>query len=145
LDIPRVLNQEKLITLAAAIAVKLKFIHTNFNILSNFIIMENIYEFKSGEDNIEKLVKEADVPLLLDFYADWCGPCKELYPKLVELVTKASKKFRIVKINIDDNPDMEELFEVPGLPYIVGFRDGKKVGAVMGLNMDEINKIIEKF
>jgi thioredoxin-like negative regulator of GroEL len=106
--------------------------------------MENnsIYEFKSGDD-IQKLLEGSTLPVIIDFYADWCGPCKELFPVIKE--RQASQSFNIIKVNVDDNPELEELFEVSSIPYVIGFVGKKKVGDFKGNSAEALDNLIGKF
>lgn len=78
-------------------------------------------------------VLQSPVPVLVDFYADWCGPCRMLAPTLERLSTEFSGRARIVKVNIDQEPDLASEFQVESIPTLVVLSGGKPVGRTTGL------------
>ena len=70
-------------------------------------------------------VKASDVPVLVDFWAEWCGPCKMISPVLEEIAEEQAGKIRIGKLNIDDNLDVTRRFDVMSIPTLILFKDGE--------------------
>lgn len=89
---------------------------------------------KLSDDNFEEEVLKAGDPVLVDYWAEWCGPCKMIGPILEEVSEEFDGKVRIAKLNIDDNPNTPPKFGIRGIPTLMLFKDGAveatKVGAV---------------
>ena len=77
-------------------------------------------------------VKSSDVPVLVDFWAEWCGPCKMISPVLEEIAEEQAGKIRISKLNIDDNLDVTRRFNVMSIPTLILFKDGEPQLRVIG-------------
>lgn len=77
-------------------------------------------------------VLEADKPVLVDFWADWCGPCKMIAPALEEISDELADKITITKMDIMENPDVPGSMGVQSIPFLVVFKDGKPVAQQMG-------------
>ena len=77
-------------------------------------------------------VLQASGPVLVDFWAEWCGPCKMIGPALEELSDELGEKVTIVKLNIDDNPDAPGKYGVRGIPTLILFKDGKPAATQVG-------------
>jgi thioredoxin 1 len=86
-----------------------------------------------GDNDFEANVINAGKPVLVDFWAEWCGPCKMIGPSLEEISDELGEKVTILKLNIDDHPDTPAKYGVRGIPTMILFKDGQvaetKVGA----------------
>jgi thioredoxin 1 len=82
--------------------------------------------------NFETDVLKSDTPVLVDFWAEWCGPCKALGPKLEEISNELVGKLRIVKLNIDENPSAPTKYGVKGIPTMILFKSGKEIDSIVG-------------
>ncbi|RLS54658.1 MAG: thioredoxin [Planctomycetota bacterium] len=78
-------------------------------------------------------VLQSSVPVLVDFYADWCGPCRMLAPTLNKLAIEFADRVKIVKVNVDTEPELANQFRVESIPLLVFFADGKPVGRAAGV------------
>jgi thioredoxin 1 len=77
-------------------------------------------------------VKASDVPVLVDFWAEWCGPCKMISPVLEEIAEEQAGKVRVGKLNIDDNLDVTRRFDVLSIPTLILFKDGEPLVRLIG-------------
>ena len=83
-------------------------------------------------DNFDSEVKESTVPVLVDFWAEWCGPCKAIAPALEDIAQTLGDRVKVVKINIDDNPSTPSTYNVKGIPMLMLFKDGEVAASKMG-------------
>lgn len=90
------------------------------------------YEIKD-KDDFEKRVLASSKPVLVDFYAEWCAPCKALTPKLDSLVEESNGLLELAKVDVDTNSDLALEYEVTGLPTVLGIKNGKIYGSFTGL------------
>lgn len=91
--------------------------------------------------NFETDVLQSSVPVVVDFFADWCGPCRMLAPVLQEINTEMGEAIRVVKLNIDNSPQTPAKFGVRSIPTLVIFHEGQAVSTKVGLVPK--NKLIE--
>jgi thiol-disulfide isomerase/thioredoxin len=99
--------------------------------------------FEGTAEELHKLVIESPVPVLLDIYADWCGPCKQLTPALEQICVNAGGMLRLVKINTDQQRSVSGCLDVKSLPTVFGMRDGQIINSFQGMPRDE--KMIREF
>ena len=87
-----------------------------------------------SDESFEEEVLRSERPVLIDYWAEWCGPCKMIAPVLDEIATEYSDRLKVVKLNIDDNPQTPPKYGIRGIPTLMVFKDGQveatKVGAV---------------
>jgi len=84
------------------------------------------------DSSFEEEVLKSDVPVLIDFWAEWCGPCKMLTPIIEELSKSMEGKVKILKMNIDDNPDTPSTLGIRSIPTMMLFKDGKQLASKVG-------------
>ena len=82
--------------------------------------------------NFDAEVRNSDIPVVVDFWAEWCGPCKQIGPALEEISTEMAGKVKIAKVNVDENPDLPAEFGVRGIPALFMFKDGQIVSNKVG-------------
>lgn len=80
----------------------------------------------------DKEVRNSDIPVVVDFWAEWCGPCRMIGPSLEELAAQYDGKVKIAKVNVDENPESPALLGVRGIPALFLFKDGEVVSNKVG-------------
>jgi thioredoxin 1 len=108
----------------------------------------NVMEFTS--DNWQQEVEQSDIPVLVDFWAPWCGPCRMLSPTIDKIATRFSGKVKVGKLNVDDSPDVAAKFGVTSIPRVFIFKGGDKPRkSIVGLTSEQelvkaINTVVEQ-
>jgi thioredoxin 1 len=87
---------------------------------------------KTNDQNFKTDVLDSKQPVLVDFWAEWCGPCKAIAPSLEELSDEMANKLKIVKINVDENPSISQSYSIRSIPALMIFKDGEKISEKMG-------------
>jgi len=100
-------------------------------------------------DDFKKEVLESDKPVLIDFWAEWCVPCKKIEPIIEELSEEFKNHVKFLRLNVDENPSIAYEYEIRGIPTLVLFKDGKPVDRIVGLTSrkelsEKITRIKEK-
>lgn len=85
-----------------------------------------------NDNEFETTILNASGPILVDFWAEWCGPCKQVSPILDEIADEMAGQLTIAKVNIDNNPESPQKYGVRGIPTLILFKDGKPVGTKVG-------------
>jgi thioredoxin 1 len=104
---------------------------------------ENVQTFT--DSNFDQTVLQNGQPVLVDFWAEWCGPCKRLGPTIDQLASEYAGKVTIGKLNVDENPNTAIKFQIRGIPAVMLFKDGQIVESVVGLApKEDFKRAIDK-
>jgi len=99
------------------------------------------------DSTFDEEVGASDEAVLVDFWAEWCGPCKMIAPILEEIAGEQAGKVRIAKVNVDDNPDLARRFDVMSIPTLIVFKDGQPQKRMIGAKgkgqlLEELNEFL---
>ena len=84
------------------------------------------------DSNFDQEIKNSQLPILVDFWAEWCGPCKQIGPILEEIGEAKKDNLKILKLNVDENPQTPQKFGVRGIPTLMFFKDGNLIDTKVG-------------
>jgi len=97
------------------------------------------------DDSFDETIKHAQGPVLVDFWAAWCGPCKMIAPHLDQIADEVEGKATVAKVNVDENGDLSARFGIRSIPTLVIFKDGRIVAQEIGaLGKDQIRTMLAK-
>ena len=99
---------------------------------------------KVTEEDFERTVLDAPVPVLVDFYADWCGPCKMVAPIVDEIAKAHEGSLLVAKVDSDRAPGLSQQLGIRGIPTLITFSEGKESGRVVGLDLDGIRSMVRE-
>lgn len=96
-----------------------------------------------NKDNFEKEVMEANVPVLIDFWASWCGPCRMMSPVIDKIAEEMGDKLKVCKVNVDENHELAEKYEIMTIPAFIVIKNGAEAGRTIGIQpKEDILKLI---
>ena len=90
-------------------------------------------EIKITNANVEEEVLKSELPVLVDFWAAWCGPCRMLAPAVAQIAAECEGKVKVGKVNVDEEPELAQRFGIMSIPTVLVFKDGKKTEQSIGL------------
>ncbi len=100
--------------------------------------------FISSDASFEQDISTGVV--LVDFWAEWCGPCQVMIPRLAELATKMGEAAKVMKMNVDENPQTPQKFRIMSIPTMIVFKDGKPVEQLVGVKgVDDLVTMLKKY
>ena len=94
-------------------------------------------EIKITRENFEREVLQSDKPVLIDFWAPWCGPCRMLSPVISEIAEEYKGNVKVGKVNVDEEEELAAIFRVSSIPLLVVMKDGKVVNSAVGVRPKE--------
>ena len=100
----------------------------------------------TSDSNFENDVLKSDRPVLVDFWAEWCAPCRMLAPTVEAVAEKYAANARVVKLNVDDNPSVSQRYGIKGIPTLILFKNGREEERVVGATSEAaISRMLDKY
>lgn len=98
-----------------------------------------------NDDNFEQAILQSNTPVLVDFWAPWCGPCRMLAPTVEAIAEQYAGDARVAKLNVDDNPSVVQRYRIQGIPTLILFQGGEEKERIIGASSKEtISRMIDK-
>lgn len=94
-------------------------------------------EIKLSKQNFEQEVLKSDIPVLVDFWAEWCGPCRMVAPAVAQIAEEYAGQLKVGKINVDEEPELAAQFRIASIPTLMVFKNGKAVNTAVGYRTKE--------
>ena len=105
---------------------------------------KNVREVNEG--NFAEVVLQSETPMLVDFWAAWCGPCRALAPIVEAVAEQYAKSARVVKLNIDESPTVTQRYGIQGIPTLILFQEGEEKERIVGVvSREKISRTIEAY
>ncbi|MCL2421916.1 MAG: thioredoxin [Defluviitaleaceae bacterium] len=95
-------------------------------------------------NNFEEIIKKSKIPVIVDFYADWCQPCKRIVPSLEEIAAEKDGEVLVCKVNVDEDQELAIAHQIMSIPYVISYKDGEVYKRVVGaVSKEELLDLVE--